>query len=77
MRIDYGKVVDEISENVRALVASSGYCTVAEFCRATGLHESSITRIASGKRIPTLKSLVDIANAADVPLAKLLGPEAY
>jgi len=75
--IDYDKLVSELSENVRAAVASSGYCSISEFCKAKGLHQSSVTRIASGKRIPTLKSLVEIANAAGVSFASLMGPEAF
>lgn len=75
--INYDKMLEELAENVRAIVASSSYCTIAEFCRAKGLDKSSVARIASGKHAPTLKSLVEIANAADVSLAKLMGPEAF
>lgn len=75
--IDYDKVVQEISENVRALIASSGYCSINAFCQAKGLHESSVDRIASGRCVPTLKTLVEIANGADVSLAQILGPEAF
>ena len=75
--INYDKMLEELAENVRAAIASSGYCSINEFCKANGLHESSVTRIASGKRVPTLKSLVEIANAADVSFAKLMGPEAF
>lgn len=77
MRIDYGKLMADISENIRALIAKSGYCTAAEFCRAYGLHESNITRFAAGTRVPTIKSLVEIANATGVSLAELMGPEAF
>lgn len=75
--INYDKMLEGLAENVRAVIATSGYCTISEFCKAKGLRESSVTRIASGKRVPTLKSLVEIANAADVSFAKPIGPEAF
>lgn len=75
--IDYARLTSEIAENMRALIAESGYQTVAAFCAATGLSESTINRIASGQRVPTLQTLVDIANAVDTSFAKLLGPEAF
>lgn len=75
--INYEKLTSEIAENVRALIAESGYQTVAAFCAATGLPSSTVSRLASGERVPTLQSLVDIANATGTSLAKLLGPEAF
>lgn len=75
--INYDRMVEELAENVRAAIASSGYTTISDFCKAKGLHESSVTRIASGKRVPTLKSLVEIANAVGVSFATLMGPEAF
>jgi len=75
--IDYEKMSEGLAENVRAVVAESGYCSVGEFCRAKGLSRSVVTRIASKKCVPTLKSLIEIANAADVPLTKLLPAEAF
>lgn len=75
--VDYELVIQEISENVRALVASSGYCSVSAFCQAKRLPESSVERIAAGRCAPTLKTLVEIANGAGVSLAQILGPEAF
>lgn len=75
--VDYKKVLDEISDNIQAVVTNSGYCSVGTFCKDKGLHKSTVVKIAMRKRAPTLKSLIEIANAADVSLAQLLGPEAF
>lgn len=75
--IDYERVLSEVSENIQAAITNNGYCTVGEFCKDKGLHESTVIKIVKGKRAPMLKSLVEIANAADVSLAQLLGPEAF
>lgn len=75
--IDYERVLNETSENIQAAITNNGYCTVGEFCKDKGLHKSTVVKIVMRKRAPTLKSLIEIANAADVSLAQLLGPEAF
>jgi transcriptional regulator with XRE-family HTH domain len=67
--------VDEVLENVgprlRALRVERG-ATLAELAESTGISVSTLSRLESGQRRPTLELLLPLARAHQVPLDELV-----
>lgn len=65
-------IMDNIRENISALPATNGYCTLGEYAKAIGMNPSTLHRIVNGDRIPDLLTLKKIADLAGIKLSTLL-----
>jgi transcriptional regulator with XRE-family HTH domain len=65
-------VLDAVGPRLRALRKQRGF-TLAELAAATGISESTLSRLESGGRRPTLELLLPLARTYDVPLDDLVG----
>ena len=59
--------LDTFSENLQELMQEKGYSN-RELADATGLSESAISYYVSGKRIPGVRAIVNMAYELDVDL---------
>ena len=59
-----------------ARCASSAATTLAQLAEATGISVSTLSRLESGRRRPTLELLLPLARAHQVPLDELVGAPA-
>ncbi|MDT7798729.1 MAG: hypothetical protein QOI78_2162 [Actinomycetota bacterium] len=66
------EVLDAVGPRLRALRKQRGF-TLAELAAATGISESTLSRLESGGRRPTLELLLPLARTYDVPLDDLVG----
>jgi transcriptional regulator with XRE-family HTH domain len=66
------EVLDAVGPRLRALRRQRGF-TLAELTAATGISESTLSRLESGGRRPTLELLLPLARTYDVPLDDLVG----
>lgn len=69
---DLNHVLDGVGPRLRALRKQSG-ATLAELSDATGISISTLSRLESGGRKPTLELLLPLARAHRVPLDELVG----
>jgi transcriptional regulator with XRE-family HTH domain len=67
-----GQVLDGVGGRLRALRRARGL-TLAGLATATGVSESTLSRLESGQRRPTLELLLPLARIHDVPLDDLVG----
>ncbi|MEU5160508.1 XRE family transcriptional regulator [Streptomyces sp. NPDC020875] len=65
-------VLDTVGPRLRALRRARGI-TLADLATATGVSESTLSRLESGGRRATLELLLPLARAYDVPLDDLVG----
>ncbi|WP_326806900.1 MULTISPECIES: XRE family transcriptional regulator [unclassified Streptomyces] len=65
-------VLDSVGPRLRALRTERGD-TLAELSRTTGISVSTLSRLESGQRRPTLELLLPLARAHRVPLDELVG----
>ncbi len=65
-------VLDAVGPRLRALRRERGI-TLAHLAAATGVSESSLSRLESGQRRATLELLLPLARIYDVPLDDLVG----
>ncbi|MEV5576421.1 XRE family transcriptional regulator [Spirillospora sp. NPDC052269] len=65
-------VLDAVGPRLRALRRDRGI-TLADLAATTGVSESTLSRLESGKRRATLELLLPLARAYDVPLDDLVG----
>ena len=65
-------VLDAVGPRLRALRRHSG-TTLAELSASTGISVSTLSRLESGQRKPTLELLLPLARAHQVPLDELVG----
>ncbi|MEZ0089256.1 helix-turn-helix domain-containing protein [Streptacidiphilus sp. EB129] len=68
----YQAVLDEVAPRLRRLRAKSGL-TLAALSEATGISKSTLSRLESGQRRPSLELLLPLAGAYRVPLDELVG----
>ncbi|MEA5360558.1 XRE family transcriptional regulator [Amycolatopsis sp., V23-08] len=66
------EVLDAVGPRLRALRKQRGF-TLAELAATTGISESTLSRLESGGRRPTLELLLPLARTYDVPLDDLVG----
>jgi transcriptional regulator with XRE-family HTH domain len=66
------EVLDAVGPRLRALRRQRG-CTLADLSAATGISESTLSRLESGGRRPTLELLLPLARTYGVPLDDLVG----
>ncbi|WP_431983318.1 XRE family transcriptional regulator [Streptomyces qinglanensis] len=66
------EVLDAVGPRLRALRRRRGL-TLAELAAATGVSESTLSRLESGRRRATLELLLPLTRAYDVPLDDLVG----
>ena len=66
------QVLDAVGPRLRALRAQRGM-TLADLSEATGTSESTLSRLESGGRKPTLELLLPLARVYGVPLDDLVG----
>src|SRR4051795_6589000 len=75
-KTDDGPPLDDVLEAVgprlRALRRQRG-ATLAQLSEATGISVSTLSRLESGDRRPTLELLLPLARAHQVPLDELVG----
>ncbi|AGP59449.1 helix-turn-helix domain-containing protein [Streptomyces rapamycinicus] len=65
-------VLDAVGPRLRALRRDRGI-TLADLAAKTGVSESTLSRLESGQRRPTLELLLPLARIHDVPLDDLVG----
>ena len=75
MADDVEQVLDGVGARLRALRRRRN-TTLAELAVATGFSISTLSRLESGKRRPTLELLIPLARIYDVPLDELVGAPA-
>ncbi|MFI6985534.1 helix-turn-helix domain-containing protein [Embleya sp. NPDC050154] len=68
----YRTVLDEVAPRLRRLRAQRGL-TLAALSEATGISKSTLSRLESGQRRPSLELLLPLAGAYHVPLDELVG----
>lgn len=66
------EVLDAVGPRLRALRRDRGI-TLAELAATTGVSESTLSRLESGQRRPSLELLLPLARIYDVPLDDLVG----
>ncbi len=66
------RVADDLSSNVRAFRELRGL-TQADLARRAGMQAASISHFEPGQRLPSLDSLVRLADALEVSVDMLLG----
>jgi transcriptional regulator with XRE-family HTH domain len=66
------EVLDAVGPRLRVLRRQRGF-TLAELAAATGISESTLSRLESGGRRPTLELLLPLARTYGVPLDDLVG----
>ncbi len=71
MADDVDLVIDTVGERLRSVRAQSG-TTLAQLAEATGISVSTLSRLESGQRRPTLDLLLRLARAHQVPLDDLV-----
>src|SRR3954449_12044184 len=67
------EVLDAVGPRLRALRIQRG-ATLAQLSETTGISVSTLSRLESGRRKPTLELLLPLARAHQVPLDELAGP---
>ncbi|MEU8825845.1 XRE family transcriptional regulator [Streptomyces sp. NPDC048636] len=65
-------VLDAVGSRLRGLRRDRGI-TLADLASATGVSESTLSRLESGQRRPSLELLLPLARIYDVPLDDLVG----
>jgi transcriptional regulator with XRE-family HTH domain len=65
-------VLDAVGPRLRALRRDRGI-TLADLAATTGVSESTLSRLESGQRRPSLELLLPLARVYDVPLDDLVG----
>ncbi|MEV6952517.1 helix-turn-helix domain-containing protein [Streptomyces sp. NPDC051183] len=68
----YQQVLDEVAPRLRALRAKRGL-TLAALSEATGISKSTLSRLESGQRRPSLELLLPLAGTYGVALDDLVG----
>ncbi|MGY0231759.1 helix-turn-helix domain-containing protein [Longispora urticae] len=68
----YQAVLDDVAPRLRALRTKRGL-TLAALSEATGISKSTLSRLESGQRRPSLELLLPLAGAYNVPLDDLVG----
>jgi transcriptional regulator with XRE-family HTH domain len=66
------EVLDAVGPRLRALRRQRGF-TLADLSTSTGISESTLSRLESGGRRPTLELLLPLARTYGVPLDDLVG----
>jgi transcriptional regulator with XRE-family HTH domain len=72
---DLRDVLDSVGPKLREL-RKQRRVTLADLSRATGISESTLSRLESGSRRPNLELLLPLARAYGVPLDELVGAPA-
>jgi transcriptional regulator with XRE-family HTH domain len=72
---DLGDVLNSVGPRLRSLRQQRG-ATQAQLSKATGISISTLSRLESGQRRPTLELLLLLARAHQVPLDELIGSPA-
>jgi len=70
--LPYQAVLDEVAPRLRRLRAKHGL-TLAALSETTGISKSTLSRLESGQRRPSLELLLPLAGAYRVPLDDLVG----
>jgi transcriptional regulator with XRE-family HTH domain len=69
---DLGAALDAMGPRLRQLRKRRGL-TLADLAAATGISESTLSRLESGRRRPNLELLLPLARAHGMPLEELIG----
>lgn len=68
--------LQKLAEKIRALIGNSAY-NQAEIARMVGVTKGTVSKWVTGDRTPTMKNLIDLADALEVDIKELWeGPEA-
>ena len=68
---DFAEVLDNVGPRLRALRVERG-ATLADLAATTGISPSTLSRLESGQRRPTLERLLPLARVPPVPLDELV-----
>lgn len=71
MKDDSVRVIAEVGPRLRALRQRGG-ASLSQLSATTGISVSTLSRLESGQRKPTLELLLPLARAFDVPLDKIV-----
>jgi transcriptional regulator with XRE-family HTH domain len=69
--MEYDEVLDAVGPRLRSLRVERG-ATLAQLSESTGISVSTLSRLESGQRKPTLELLLPLARAHQVPLDELV-----
>ncbi|MGY0056418.1 helix-turn-helix domain-containing protein [Streptomyces sp. LZ34] len=72
---DFSSVLTSVGPRLRALRQTRG-ATLSQLSETTGISVSTLSRLESGQRKPTLELLLPLAKAHQVPLDELVGAPA-
>lgn len=72
---DFARVLTDVGPRLRALRQAHG-ATLSQLSETTGISVSTLSRLESGQRKPTLELLLPLARAHQVPLDELVGAPA-
>lgn len=72
---DLARVLHEVGPRLRRLRDERGV-TLSQLAEATGISKSTLSRLESGQRRPSLELLLPVAQAHGVPLDELVGAPA-
>ncbi|GAA1863852.1 XRE family transcriptional regulator [Paeniglutamicibacter psychrophenolicus] len=75
MEQDVERTLAQVGSRLRSLRTGNGY-TLQELSAQTGISVSTLSRLESGQRRPTLEQLLPLARAHGVPLDDLVGAPA-
>ncbi|WP_424211027.1 helix-turn-helix domain-containing protein [Streptomyces sp. BI20] len=70
--VELGRVLTAVGPRLRALRKRRG-ATLAQLAESTGISVSTLSRLESGRRKPTLELLLPLSRAHRVPLDELVG----
>lgn len=65
-------VVEHIRKTVFAKIKDAGYPSIEKFAFENGLVKTTVSRAIKGTRNPRIVTLVEIANALEIPISELL-----
>ena len=60
-----------IIENIKSLRNDKGY-SIAELSKKAGIKRPNLSRLENGKHVPSLETIIKIANALDVTVADIV-----
>lgn len=72
MRLDIATALDAVAPRLRQIRELRGF-TLTEVAGATGISKSTLSRLETGQRRPTLELLLQLAQTYRVPLDDLVG----
>jgi DNA-binding phage protein len=64
--------MDHVARSIRRRIEDAGYASIDQFCNENGIVKSTVYRAIKCERSPRFVTLIEIANALEIPLQDLL-----